>query len=280
MTKGGTTKIFSDSNAQIDIKNTTLEQNKNIKQNNPNNSNGNKNYLQSTTRNIFALQNNSENYKRIPLEKYSNHNRSSSIIQSGQNFISPKYNTNKFPGHFRSISNLNENAKYKENYIHRVNNLKETLDPENNNNNSNLYESPSKNNSFKYYEIPRINNSKITENYRINEYHNSIEKSIKYSNPDFLNENENFKIEDLVNKENDRLNLYMKNLNFLDFNRNNNNNSVRNNRNSNNVNNNTAKFNYKKLPNLIDFQSLEKMRINKVKAEGNKNMGKRYSNFD
>jgi len=75
-----------------------------------------------------------------------------------------------------------------------------------------------------------------------------------------FNDNGDIAIEDLVNKENERLNVYMKNLNFLNFSK----------------NKKIEEMEKRKYPNLIDFQNLEKMKYNKLKVGGNKFMGKRY----
>lgn len=202
----------------------------------------NNHYLECT-KNIFTLQNNRNNYKQIPVEikqqRRGINNSENSLIQGGLNFISPKITK----GHFRSYSII-DNGKYRENYIQNVNSLRESL------------ESPSKVNKslskgLKYNEIPRINMNKNSSNYRINHLHNSIEKSFMIAQ-DSLNGEVS-----LVDKENDRLNCYMKNLNFLNF-------------------KNEDEQKVGKYPSIIDFQNMEKMRYHKLKVTGNKFMGKKY----
>ncbi len=157
--------------------------------------------------------------------------------------------------------NINSNGKYAENYVQSLNNLRENFEVQNK-----IYNSL--NNGFKYYDVPRLHNN--NENIRLNELHNRIEKSIKYNNSELSNLN----IEDLINKENDRLNVYLKNLNFINFSTNIEKNNLKENYKSNTlINENEIKA---KHPNLIDLQNMGKMRYNKLKIHGNKFMGKRY----
>lgn len=199
-------------------------------------------------KNIFRLQNNQNNFRRLPVQmkqqiRVKNYNKST-LLQNGLNLLNS--NAPNVKGHFRCYSIMeNPNSKYTDNYLMRLDNLKEKFDsPQKIINNKSL------NSGFKYYEIPRINKSERSSNYRINELHDTIGKSIKYYYP------KDQKIEDLANKENERLNDYVKNLNFLNF----------------EGSNDTIK----KYPNLVDFQNLEKMRLNKLKVGGNKCMGNRY----
>jgi hypothetical protein len=205
------------------------------------NKNKSNNYL-NCTKNIFALQNNQNNYKKLPAEIKMDVREKNSLIQGGINFFCP----HSQKGHLRSMSSIYENSKYRENYIERVQNLKENFD------------SPIKNHKdqdkgFKYYEIPRVDLSKNIKNYRVRNIQSSIEKSLRCSNQNSFDEN----IDILTNKENYRLNDYMKKLNFLNF-----------------GSKNEEKDIY---PSIFDFQKMEKLRLNKLKLGNNKFMGFRYN---
>lgn len=179
-----------------------------------------------------------------------------SIMQTGINCISPKYQS----GHYKSFSH-NENSKYKENYLNSVENLKENFIRNN--------ESPSnKSNKNKiklglmYNEIPRISDSK---NYspRMNQFCNSIEKSIKYYKiePDRKN------LEELIDEENQKLKNYFSNMNkFIEMR---NNSMDLTNKNNKEI----EKFNY---PSLMDLQKMKKLKQQNLVLSGNRYMGEKY----
>ena len=236
---------------------------RNYNRNKNNNKNPKHSYLE-VTNDLFSLQNNQDNnFKRIkiPIEIRANSNsiRENSLIRNGINSISSKIPINNYINNRSYINiNINSNGKYYENYIQSLSDLRENLEGQNKTDKI-------LNDSIKYYNIPRLN--KNTENIRLNEIHNRIEKSIKYNKSDSSTGN----IDDMINKENDRLNIYLNNLNFLDFK------NLEKNKDKDKENKiDSENYMKAKHPNLIDLQNMGKMRYSKLKIPGNKFMGKRY----
>lgn len=200
--------------------------------------------------NTYSLQpnylptSNSINHGR---NKYSNKRleTSNTIVHTGMKLISPK-NVSYF--NYKGFSvNKNPDSKYKENYVTSLANLKERIESPKN---INSYNSEDFFKGFKSYEVPHIYTKKKSENYKINLFHESLEKSIKYDKS--LQNSRNLDV--IINLENDKLRNYMNNLEkFV------------------NINSSSSKF-----PNLIQITKMDKLKTSNLKIANNRYMGERY----
>ena len=203
----------------------------------------------TTEKNNLPSQHNLNNYHYSNEERRRNRGpymkSENSIMQTGLNCISPKLHN----GHYKSFRQ-NDNGKYKENYLSSAENLRE------------IFDSPSKINKslklgLKYSDVPRVKTDKKCNNYRANLFYNGLEKSIKNYKP----ESDKRKMDEMIDEENDKLKIYMSNLDeFVDD--------------KNEMNG--------KYPDLIEFQKMNKLKHHNLVLSGNRYMGERFDplNYD